>query len=123
MACLQGHATVGPARWKEPRALAATDHTSQRPDQRHGRSDRRRVGAECRRGWGRGGTLIHHTSASAIRALPVAMIEAPLRTLLVAAARGLHRLVARAAPAARRAVGVPAIAGATDREGSRARTA
>jgi hypothetical protein len=123
MACLQGHATVGPARWKEPRALAATDHTSQRPDQRHGRSDRRRVGAECRRWWGRCGTLIHHASASAIRPLPVAMIEAPLGTLLMAAARGPHRLVAGAAPAARRTVGVPAIAGATDREGGRTGTA
>lgn len=78
---------------------------------------------ECRVEAGRGGTLIHHAPASAVRALAVAMIEAALGTLLLAAPRGLHGAVAGTVPAARRAVGVPAIAGATDREGGRTGTA
>jgi hypothetical protein len=123
MACLQGHATGRPVRWRQPRAFAAAHHTSRRTHQGRGRRARRRVGGECRVEVGRPGRLIHHASTSAIRALPVAMIEAPLGTLLMAAPRGPHRLVAGAAPAARRTVGVPAIAGATDREGGRTGTA
>ena len=39
MVSLRGHATDRPARWKEPRAFAAADHTSPRARQRRGRLD------------------------------------------------------------------------------------
>ncbi len=120
MARLRGHATAGPVRWKEPRAFAAADHTSRRPHPGCGRPDRRRVGGECRVEAGRRGTLIHHAAPAAIRALTVAVIEAALGTLLMAAPRGLHGAAARPLPAVDRTVGVAAIAGAADREGRRA---
>ena len=48
MARLHGHATDAPGRWKEPRALAATDHASRRTRQGRGRHHvRRRVGGQC----------------------------------------------------------------------------
>ena len=93
MAGVSRHGTARPVRWKEPRALAAPDHASRRPHQRGGRPSRRRVGRQCgRRGRVRG-TLIRHAAAHAIRALAVAMIQAPLRALLVGAAFGALDLV------------------------------
>jgi hypothetical protein len=60
---LRGHATDWPARWKEPPALAAADHTSQRARQGRGRRIRRRVGQECARRRGATGSLIPHAPA------------------------------------------------------------
>src|SRR3982750_1788749 len=77
---LRGHATDRPARWKEPRAFAATDHTAQRTHQGRGRhAIHRRVRGECVEAHRGLGSLIPH--ARAIRALVIAMIEAAFRTL------------------------------------------
>ena len=93
MASLRGHATDSPGRWKEPRAFAAADHTSQRARQGRGRrSIRRRVSGQCacRRGPAR--SLIPH--ARAIRALVIPMIEPAFWTATMALARSADRGVA-----------------------------
>ena len=115
MTRLQRHATDLPGRWKEPRALAATDHTAERAHQGRGwRSIRRRVSGECDRRRRRVGSLIPH--ACAIRALMIAMIEAAFRTPAVAGSRRADRAPTRGDATARRAVRVAAITGNTDRK-------
>jgi hypothetical protein len=106
-------------RWKEPRAFAATDHTARHPHQGGGRSGRRRVGRQCRGAPRPRGSLIHHAAACTVGALPVPMIEAALGTLLMPSARGADRALARLPPTPQRAVDMPAVASATDREGRR----
>src|SRR5712691_13088546 len=115
MAHLRGHATDRPGRWKEPRALAATDHTAQRARQGRGRRTiRRRVSGECAV-WGRtAGSLIPH--ARAIRALMIPMIEAAFRTGTMSAAGGADRSAAARRATRRRAIRVAAIARGADRE-------
>ena len=78
IAGLRGHATDRPVRWKEPRASAATDHASRRPQPGAGRPGiRRRVRGQCARARRAAGSLIPH--AGAVRALVIAMIEAAFR--------------------------------------------
>ena len=115
MVRLQGHATDRPRRRKEPRALAATDHTASRTHQGRGRrSIRRRVSAQCAgRHWG-GGSLIPH--ARPIRALMIAMIEAAFEAPAVAPARRPNRALARHGATGAGAVRVAAITGHADRE-------
>ena len=115
MGPLRGHATDRPGRWKEPRALAATDHASRRPHQRSGRHRiRRRVGGQCA-AWGRtAGSLIPH--ARAIRALMIAMIEAAFRTVPMSAASGAHRSAAIGGATPGGAIRMAAITRGADRE-------
>ena len=69
---------IPPGRWKEPGAFPATDHATQRARQGRGRHPiRRRVRGQCGPP-ARGGNWIPH--AGAVRALVIAMIEAPFRT-------------------------------------------
>ena len=63
-----------------------------------------------------GGSVIPHAAPGAIGALMVPVIEAPFRTALMAGLGGLHRAAAGQGPAARRAVGVAAVARRTDRK-------
>ena len=115
MACLSGHATDGPGGWKEPRALAATDHTAPRAHQGRGRPTiRRRVSGECAGGRPGAGSVIPH--ARAIRALVVAMIEATFRTPAVSVTGGRDRAPAAGRATRARAVRVAPIAGHTDRK-------
>lgn len=115
MACLRGHATDRPGRWKEPRAFAATDHTVQRARQGRGRrSIRHRVRGQCdgrRRG---AGSLIPH--AGAMRALVIPMIEAAFRAVTVPASGGLDRSPMGGRPTCRRAIRMTAVTRGTDRE-------
>ena len=60
--------------------------------------------------------MIPHAAPGAIGALMVPVIEAPFRTALMAGLGGLHRAAAGQGPAARRAVGVAAVARRTDRK-------
>ena len=117
-----GHATDGPGGWKEPRALAATDHTAQRAHQGRGRPTiRRRVSGECAGGRLGAGSVIPH--ARAIRALVVAMIEATFRTPAVSVTGGRDRAPAAGGATPARAVRVAPIAGDTDREDAMTATA
>src|SRR2546427_4851195 len=115
MACLRGHATDSPGRWKEPRAFAAADHTAQRARQGRGRrSIRRRVRGQCARRRRRAGSLIPH--AGAIRALVIPMIEAAFRTAPMAPARRADRGMAGGRATGRRAIRVAPITRRADRE-------
>jgi len=60
--------------------------------------------------------VIPHAAPGAIGALMVPVIEASFRTAPMAGLGGLHRAPAGQGPAARRAVGVAAVARHTDRE-------
>src|SRR5712691_10824323 len=112
MAVLLGHATDSPGRWKEPRAFAAADHTSQRARQGRGRrSIRRRVSGQCDRQCQAGGSLIPH--ARAIRALVIAMIEAPFEALAMPSTCGRDRTPARDGATRCGAVRMAAITGGT----------
>src|SRR5712692_7175158 len=115
MGTLRGHATDSPERWKEPRAFAAADHTAQRARQGRGRrSIRHRVRGQCDRRYGGAGSLIPH--AGAIRALMIAMIEAPFGAASVALTCAGDRTATPGTATGRRTVGVTAIARDTDRE-------
>ncbi len=112
---LRGHATDSPARWKEPRAFAAADHTSQRARQGRGRQGlRRRVQRQCAARGQAAGSLIPH--ARAIRPLVIAMIEAPFGAPAMSAAGSRDRSAAREAATRRGAVRVPPITRDTHRE-------
>src|ERR1700682_2095136 len=93
MVHLRGHATDRPGRWKEPRALAAPDHTAPRAHQRRARRTTRRPVSVQAAALGRpAGSLIPH--ACAIRALMIPMIEAAFRTGSMSAAGGADRAAA-----------------------------
>jgi hypothetical protein len=79
------------------------------PDRRHSGESRESRGAE--------GTLIHHAPTRAIGPLPVAMIKAAFRTVLVTATRRAHTDAPGLVATRRRAVDVSAIAGRTDAKG------
>jgi len=116
MSCrLRGHATDPPGRWKEPGAFPATDHATQRARQGRGRHRiRRRVDRQCGDGRGPRGSLIRH--AGAVRALVIAMIEAPFGAALMALPGGADRRLARRRATRGRAIRMAAITRHADRE-------
>jgi hypothetical protein len=100
-------------RWKEPRALAATDHTARRPHQGGARL-RQRVRGQCGGGRVGLGSLIPH--ARAVRALMIAMIEPPFRAGPMAAPRRPHAFPSCRRPTAGGTIRLAAIAGAAEGE-------
>jgi hypothetical protein len=97
--------------------LAATDDTARRPRTGAGRPDiRRRVRRQCGGRRRRRGSLIPH--ARPIRALVIAVIEAPLGTAPMARPGRPDRRLARGLPTRRRAEGVPPVTGRADRKGA-----
>ena len=102
--------------------LPHRDEPTARPPADHASSDNGRLNqgevsdGESARSPRCGGRLIHHAAAVAVRALPVAVVETPLETLLVSSPGGLHRPATTGRPAARRAVGMAAITRGADGE-------
>ena len=75
-----------------------------------GRPNRGQVhDGESGRWAGGGGTLIRHAAADAIRALAVAVVEAPFEAALMPRSGGPHRAAAVEPSAPRRAVGLAAV--------------